>query len=325
MPISTFFGLQTSLRGLLAQQRSLDVTAHNIANANTEGYTPPGGGPRHRDAVHDRLPARSRAAPARSSAGRRRPRVPPHPRRVPRPAVPRPEHGARRADDPADGLTSVEDPLAEPGDDGDLRPAGQVLGRLGRPRVQPDRRRRQGRRARPARRRWPARSRTSTASLGAVAASRRRRVRVAHAGAGGDVGRLRQPSSRRSTRRSSAPRPSGAQPNDLLDRRDLAARQAVRARRRCRSTDTAATARIDVAFGGAATRSSTAPPARVTWPQTLDVARRQARRAAGAAEPTARSPATARSSTPSPTTSRRRQRGPRHAAVLHRGTTAGRR
>ncbi|HEY0345046.1 MAG TPA: flagellar hook-associated protein FlgK [Solirubrobacteraceae bacterium] len=39
MPISTFLGLQTSLRGLLAEQRSLDVTSHNIANANTEGYS----------------------------------------------------------------------------------------------------------------------------------------------------------------------------------------------------------------------------------------------------------------------------------------------
>ena len=39
MPISSFLGLQTSLRGLLAQQRSLDVAAHNIANANTVGYT----------------------------------------------------------------------------------------------------------------------------------------------------------------------------------------------------------------------------------------------------------------------------------------------
>lgn len=37
--ISSFAGLQTSLRGLLAQQRSLDVTAHNIANAQTPGYT----------------------------------------------------------------------------------------------------------------------------------------------------------------------------------------------------------------------------------------------------------------------------------------------
>jgi flagellar hook-associated protein 1 FlgK len=39
MPISTFMGLQTSLRGLLAVQRALDVTSHNVANANTVGYT----------------------------------------------------------------------------------------------------------------------------------------------------------------------------------------------------------------------------------------------------------------------------------------------
>jgi flagellar hook-associated protein 1 len=39
MSISTFSGIQTSLRGLLAQQRSLDVTSHNIANASTVGYT----------------------------------------------------------------------------------------------------------------------------------------------------------------------------------------------------------------------------------------------------------------------------------------------
>jgi flagellar hook-associated protein 1 len=39
MPISSFMGLETSLRGLLAQQRALDVTSHNIANANRAGYT----------------------------------------------------------------------------------------------------------------------------------------------------------------------------------------------------------------------------------------------------------------------------------------------
>jgi flagellar hook-associated protein 1 FlgK len=37
--ISTFNGIQTSLRGLLAQQRALDVTSHNISNASTVGYT----------------------------------------------------------------------------------------------------------------------------------------------------------------------------------------------------------------------------------------------------------------------------------------------
>src|SRR3712207_1434916 len=39
MAVSTFFGLQTSLSGILAHQRSLDVTGHNVANASTEGYS----------------------------------------------------------------------------------------------------------------------------------------------------------------------------------------------------------------------------------------------------------------------------------------------
>jgi flagellar hook-associated protein 1 len=39
MAISSFMGLETSLRGLLAQQRALDVTTHNIANADRPGYT----------------------------------------------------------------------------------------------------------------------------------------------------------------------------------------------------------------------------------------------------------------------------------------------
>jgi flagellar hook-associated protein 1 FlgK len=37
--ISTFNGLNTALRGLLANQRALDVTSHNIGNAGTAGYT----------------------------------------------------------------------------------------------------------------------------------------------------------------------------------------------------------------------------------------------------------------------------------------------
>jgi flagellar hook-associated protein 1 len=39
MGLSTFMGLETSLRGLLAQQQALDVTSHNIANASTDGYS----------------------------------------------------------------------------------------------------------------------------------------------------------------------------------------------------------------------------------------------------------------------------------------------
>jgi len=34
----TFLGLQTALSGILAQQRAMDATAHNIANAQTPGY-----------------------------------------------------------------------------------------------------------------------------------------------------------------------------------------------------------------------------------------------------------------------------------------------
>ncbi len=35
----SFFGLNIALRGLTAQRQALDVTSHNISNANTEGYT----------------------------------------------------------------------------------------------------------------------------------------------------------------------------------------------------------------------------------------------------------------------------------------------
>lgn len=39
MAINSFSGLQLALRGLTAQQRGLDVTSHNIANADRVGYT----------------------------------------------------------------------------------------------------------------------------------------------------------------------------------------------------------------------------------------------------------------------------------------------
>src|SRR5215212_331759 len=39
MSVSTFMGLQTALRGVLAHQQSIDTTSHNVANANTEGYS----------------------------------------------------------------------------------------------------------------------------------------------------------------------------------------------------------------------------------------------------------------------------------------------
>ncbi|MGI6227955.1 MAG: flagellar hook-associated protein FlgK, partial [Peptococcales bacterium] len=36
---TTFFGLNIGAKGLAAQQRALDITGHNIVNANTVGYT----------------------------------------------------------------------------------------------------------------------------------------------------------------------------------------------------------------------------------------------------------------------------------------------
>ena len=37
--ISSFLGLQTALRGILAHQSAIDTVGHNISNANTEGYS----------------------------------------------------------------------------------------------------------------------------------------------------------------------------------------------------------------------------------------------------------------------------------------------
>ena len=39
MSISPFFGLDMALRALQAQQTGIDVTSHNVANANTEGFS----------------------------------------------------------------------------------------------------------------------------------------------------------------------------------------------------------------------------------------------------------------------------------------------
>ena len=98
MPISSFYGLQTSLRGLLAQQRTLDITGHNIANASTAGYS-------RQEAVLAASPALQRpgrraatGAGAHLGSGVDVAELPPRPRPVPRPPVPRPEHEPRRLD-----------------------------------------------------------------------------------------------------------------------------------------------------------------------------------------------------------------------------------
>ena len=35
----TFLGFETARSGLIASQKALDITGHNISNMNTEGYT----------------------------------------------------------------------------------------------------------------------------------------------------------------------------------------------------------------------------------------------------------------------------------------------
>ena len=59
MSIPTLQGLQTALSGLLAEQQAIDITGHNIANANTEGYS------RERAVLRDQ--------PRRSTSPRSRP------------------------------------------------------------------------------------------------------------------------------------------------------------------------------------------------------------------------------------------------------------
>jgi flagellar hook-associated protein 1 len=63
MSISSFLGLQTSLRGLQAQQQALDVAAHNVANANTVGYT------RQQAALGASSPLHLQAGAVQSGAG----------------------------------------------------------------------------------------------------------------------------------------------------------------------------------------------------------------------------------------------------------------
>ncbi|MEA2403819.1 MAG: flagellar hook-associated protein 1, partial [Thermoleophilaceae bacterium] len=62
MGVSTFMGIETTLRGLLAQQRALDTTSHNITNAGTEGYS-------RQEAVFAASPAYIQAAAGLQSSG----------------------------------------------------------------------------------------------------------------------------------------------------------------------------------------------------------------------------------------------------------------
>ena len=86
MAIPSFLGLQTALRGLVAQQAAIDTTGHNIANANTPGYS------RERAELDEStsltLPAFSNVTGAGVQMADQ-----PHPQSVPGHPVPRAKHG----------------------------------------------------------------------------------------------------------------------------------------------------------------------------------------------------------------------------------------
>ena len=106
MPLSTFLGLETALRGHPRQQQAIDITGHNIANANTTGYTPAVRGADADHAVH--VPATRPPKAGQLGTGVDVSALPAHPRHLPRHPVPGPDHapGLRHAQQ--DGLGQVE-------------------------------------------------------------------------------------------------------------------------------------------------------------------------------------------------------------------------
>ena len=100
MTISSFMGLQTALRGLLAEQAAIDTTGHNIANANTPGYSRQTADLDREHAADDPgvLERHRRRRPARHR--RRRHHDQPDPQHVPRHPVPVAEHDLQRRVDP---------------------------------------------------------------------------------------------------------------------------------------------------------------------------------------------------------------------------------
>ena len=155
------------------------------------GLHAPGGRARRRRRAA--MPAGAGQHGARRAARhrRRRPGLPPHPRQLPRPPVPRPGHAASATQTaPRDALDQVELALAEPGDERHRRAARRVLGRLVA--TSPTR-------PRPGRPPGAASSRRSTLAaafrrsddqLTTVAAQAQRRVRPSLTGAGRRVSQI---------------------------------------------------------------------------------------------------------------------------------------
>jgi flagellar hook-associated protein 1 FlgK len=264
--ISAFHGLQTSLRGLLAQQRSLDVTAHNIANAQTEGYT-------RQEAVLGASP------PLTLSAG-----------------ILAGGHGAqlgqgvdvlefRRQRDAfldlqyraqnmalgekstlADGLARVEEQLGEPSDDALSGLLGQFWDSwetLANNPTDPA-----------AKATVVARGQTLTgalkdldARLSALSTTAAAEYTSLTTGPGNEVGGYAaQLASLNTAIREQVA--MGRQPNDLLDQRDLILDK-LSELGQVSTSDTDGDGALDVSFGGAATVLVNGTTGAVTWPQAL--------------------------------------------------------
>ena len=173
-------GCRRRCEGLLAQQRSLDVTSHNVANANTVGYS------RQEAVLAPRGPLRIAAGATQDGSAAELGtgvdvlayRAPARP--LPRPPVPRPGDAARRPGGAGEGARIGRSGARRAGRNRDLRPARQILVGLGRPR---QRAREPGDAAgadRERGRRWRTASPNSTASSRPPPNRRRRRVRGDH-------------------------------------------------------------------------------------------------------------------------------------------------
>ena len=118
MGVSTFNGINVALRGLIAQQRALDVTTHNIANASTEGYTRQEAVLEAADPIAN-IVGLGHALPRPARAGRDGRLVPPHPRRLQRRPAARRELRARPSLDVRyRELHAISLAIPEPSDNG---------------------------------------------------------------------------------------------------------------------------------------------------------------------------------------------------------------
>jgi flagellar hook-associated protein 1 FlgK len=264
--ISTFSGLQTSLRGLLAQQRSLDVTAHNIANAQTEGYT------RQEAVLGAALPYTIQAGLLVDGSGaqlgqgvdvleyrRMRDSFLDLQFRAQNMSL-----GDKTAT--ADGLSRVEDQLGEPGDDAVSGLLSKFWDAWGTLEANPnDGAAKAGVVA--SGETLAGALRDLDARLSALSSTASAEYASLTTGPGNDVaGYANQLASLNQAIKEQMA--VGRQPNDLLDQRDLVLDK-LSDLGQVSTSDTDGDGALDVSFGGAATALVNGTTGAVTWPQTL--------------------------------------------------------